>query len=109
MTIRMSDVTPEDDLLEDDDIEMHPLDLLFAAQSAEPKPAGWPECEFEDCSDPVSFKMTDRFGKVHRACTDHQETLDQWVREHNGWDAPVGAGVVETDGGGEGRTEDGSG
>jgi hypothetical protein len=85
---------------------MDEQDLLFAARSAEERPAGqWPECEFEGCTSPTSYRMRDRFGELHRACTAHQETLDLWVRIHNGWEEPVGAGQE----GGEGTTEDGAG
>lgn len=46
----------------------------------------WPECEFEGCTNRTSFMRRDRFGEMHRSCTDCQETLDLWIRIHNGWE-----------------------
>lgn len=108
MTIRMSDVVPEPE----PEVPVV-IKVIEVVRESVPQFSGeWPECEFEGCGDPVSYKKRDRFGEDHRSCTGHKEDLDFWVRVHNGWEESVGTDESNSEDevrGGEGLKEDGPG
>lgn len=84
MTTRVSDIVPEvDPVMAQAAFDATAEEL---AEAAVAQATRFTECEFDDCNNPTSYQMKDRFGFVHKSCTDCKDSLIQWVRIHNGWE-----------------------